>query len=483
MQFKPDAEAQFDREIKVFAVVSKLHSLSGKAPQLVETDHKSRKLVFAYPRLHWSPLHKRATRECFDEPTLRGLKDLLYKAINELYDSGVAYPVRQDAIFLVKRSAGESRSAGQSYRWGIFLGGWQLCTLQNQADRTEWNKQRRVQLDQVDLIFDPLLAQARQQPHSSEDIECLPGRQADRGAGADLFFPSRSGEPVSNASERNSKLSQAYDDRGYWDVHERILSTLAPRIPHIHRITGLSQGQTNDNSKRKNLLSHQPTEPLSLRKTQETASAPDHRRAAVGYRQRLDQRRRPCRDRAPTDFRPPFLPHFSLNLATDPTIWPHGLDRANMRHIPLGTFSTIIIPAAYEAVKEHVRQEMPRTLDKVYAMPCSYQEKAGGGRWCAEDESYLPQCWQSIVANANQVRIPNPRGEPWTLNKAISLFQWRMLAYIDPDNVDMRSRWIAAGARDYVANAGIPERDLDLNTKRYTYLSVLRDETQLSEVR
>lgn len=161
MQFKPDAQAQFDREIEVFAVVRELHFLSGKAPRLVKIDRQSRKLLFEYPRLHWSPLHKRAPRERLDESTLRGLKDLLYNAINELYDSNVAYPVRQDSIFLVKRSV------GQSCRWGIFLGGWQLCTLRKQAGRTEWNEQRRLQLGQVDLIFDSLLAQARQQPHSS----------------------------------------------------------------------------------------------------------------------------------------------------------------------------------------------------------------------------------------------------------------------------------------------------------------------------
>ncbi|KAK4065927.1 hypothetical protein Purlil1_14011 [Purpureocillium lilacinum] len=164
--FQPDAQARFGREIKVFDAVHKLHSLSGKAPRLVEIDCKSRRLVFEYPRLHWSPLHKRAPRERFDEPILRGLKGLLYKAVDELYDHGVAYPVQQDAIFLVKQSAGQSRSAGQSYQWGILLGGWQLCTLRNQAGRTEWNIRRRAQLDQVDLIFHPLLAQARQELHN-----------------------------------------------------------------------------------------------------------------------------------------------------------------------------------------------------------------------------------------------------------------------------------------------------------------------------
>lgn len=59
----------------------------------------------------------------------------------------------------------------------------------------------------------------------------------------ELFFPDRSREPVSDASERNPRLLRAFDDRGYWDVYERILRTSALRFPDIHRITGLSQGQ------------------------------------------------------------------------------------------------------------------------------------------------------------------------------------------------------------------------------------------------
>ncbi|KJZ70003.1 hypothetical protein HIM_10614 [Hirsutella minnesotensis 3608] len=235
--------------------------------------------------------------------------------------------------------------------------------------------------------------------------------------------------------------------------------------------------------------------------------------------------------RVACDFRLTFLPHFSLNLATDQVIQPHGLDLANTRHIPLGTFSTpsvrftvylffpdstrssgplksttsnalslerqkdlydkIIIPAAYEAVRDPIRQEIPRTFDMVYAKSRSYQERPGMGRWSAEDESRayqltysipagdLPLFWQSIVAKANQLRIQTRRGEPAayfknpqllmqahdlkntfaapTLNETLSRFEWTVLAFIDPDKVDTRSCWIDAGARDIVTNLGTPE--------------------------
>ena len=142
-------------------------------------------------------------------------------------------------------------------------------------------------------------------------------------------------------------------------------------------------------------------------------------------------------------------------------------------------------------MRDPARQEIPGSFDKVYAMSRSYQEKPGAGRWSVDDESRayqlsytipaedLPQFWQSIVAKASQVRIPNRRGEPSTyfnnprimmqahdlkntfgrpsLNETLSLFEWTTLAYIDPDKVDMRSCWIDVGARDFVASAGTRE--------------------------
>lgn len=82
-------------------------------------------------------------------------------------------------------------------------------------------------------------------------------------------------------------------------------------------------------------------------------------------------------------------------------------------------YDKIIIPAAYEAVRDPVRQEIPGSFDKAYSMSGSYQEKPGAGRWSVDDESRayqlsypipaedLQQFWQAIVAEASQVRIPN----------------------------------------------------------------------------
>ena len=56
----------------------------------------------------------------------------------------------------------------------------------------------------------------------------------------ELFYPGRSGKPVSDTSERNPELLRAFDHREHWDVYERILRTPALRFPGIHRITGLS---------------------------------------------------------------------------------------------------------------------------------------------------------------------------------------------------------------------------------------------------
>lgn len=176
VQFKPDNQAQFNIEVQVFSVVGNSHSLSRKAPRLVDIRRQSRKLVFEYPRLHWRPLYKRA-REC-DEPTLLHLKELLCETINELYDNDVAYPVRRDAIFLVKRS---KQSANQSYRWDIFLGGWQQCTLRNQAGTAELNKQRKMQLDGIELLFKPLLAHAWRQLHGDHEREPILGQVNYRG--------------------------------------------------------------------------------------------------------------------------------------------------------------------------------------------------------------------------------------------------------------------------------------------------------------
>ncbi|PWI65100.1 hypothetical protein PCL_07399 [Purpureocillium lilacinum] len=91
----------------------------------------------------------------------------------------------------------------------------------------------------------------------------------------------------------------------------------------------------------------------------------------------------------------------------------------------------------------------------------------------------LSQFWQSLVAKANQVHAnPEPTRRAVEVLRGRPLFEGTKLAYIDPDNVDGRSCWIHVGARDYIANAASEKCDLDFDTKRYTYRSVLQDATQ-----
>ncbi|KND86386.1 hypothetical protein TOPH_08992 [Tolypocladium ophioglossoides CBS 100239] len=148
--FKPNEQALFDKEIKVLSIVLRLPSLNRKAPRVVGGDPKSRTLVLEYPRLRWLPLHRRAQKCSLDINTLGRLKSMLCGSVNELYCHNVSYPVQEETIFLVKRSSG----------WDFFLGGWQNCTLRNQAGVTEWNKQKEAQLEEINRLFKQLEEQS-----------------------------------------------------------------------------------------------------------------------------------------------------------------------------------------------------------------------------------------------------------------------------------------------------------------------------------
>ncbi len=58
----------------------------------------------------------------------------------------------------------------------------------------------------------------------------------------ELFYTCQSGKPLSAASKRNAKLLQPSDDRGYWDIYDRVMRPPALRFPDVHRITGMSRG-------------------------------------------------------------------------------------------------------------------------------------------------------------------------------------------------------------------------------------------------
>ncbi|KAI5456256.1 hypothetical protein BGZ63DRAFT_435853, partial [Mariannaea sp. PMI_226] len=286
-------------------------------------------------------------------------------------------------------------------------------------------------------------------------------------------------------------------------------------------------------------LSNQPTEPLSFRKTQ--ATLPQHS-ITVTRQWDVDSIWLGATNlsaiQPPNDFHLSFLPSYSRNLTTNQVIQPHGLDLANTRHIPFGYFNTksvrfsaflffpnaarsrtsassnslsdqrqrdlydtIIIPAAYETVRDPLRQEIPRTYDIAYAKSRSYQEKPSTGPWRAEDESRsfrltytlpaedLERFWKSVVSKANALQIPTRRGDEVayfrnprllfqahdlkntfarpTLEEALSLFQETALGALDPTKLDIHSCWLDIGMRDYVSSP--PSQDLQ-QAEPYTLL-------------
>ncbi|EEU34826.1 uncharacterized protein NECHADRAFT_88406 [Fusarium vanettenii 77-13-4] len=225
--------------------------------------------------------------------------------------------------------------------------------------------------------------------------------------------------------------------------------------------------------------------------------------------------------RAPNQFRLSFFSPHKSNISTAQVIQPHGLDLAHTRHTTIGTFTAadvrfsvlmffpsgassqtrassnslslarfrdlydeIILPAVRETVPDHVRQEIPRSYDLIYAKSRAYQEKPGVGRWGAEDESrafrlaygipasVLPQFWAAVVRNANLHRVQSKKGDaiPYfqnprllfqahdlknifasqSLQESLALFRDTVLAGLDPTQIDMHSCWLDVGMRDHV---------------------------------
>ncbi|KAI5455765.1 hypothetical protein BGZ63DRAFT_418222 [Mariannaea sp. PMI_226] len=212
-----------------------------------------------------------------------------------------------------------------------------------------------------------------------------------------------------------------------------------------------------------NILSNQPAESLSFRKTQ--AAVPE-RSVTITRQWDIDSIWLGANNlsaiRSSGGFRLSFLPPHSRNLSSDQVVQPHGIDLMHTRHIQLGTFTTanvrfsvflffpqtaagkhkvkasanslslerqrdlydgIILPAAYETLPDYARQEIPSSFDLLYAKSHSFQEKPGTGRWKAEDDGRayyltyhvptqaLSGFWSSIVQRANRFTITSRQGE------------------------------------------------------------------------
>ncbi|KAL3587391.1 hypothetical protein FPOAC2_13287 [Fusarium poae] len=271
------------------------------------------------------------------------------------------------------------------------------------------------------------------------------------------------------------------------------------------------------------LLSDRPPEPLSFRKTQASLST---KSVTITRQWDVDSIWLGAKSlsaiRPPNRFRLSFFPSHKSNIATNQIIQPHGLDLAHTRHTSIGSFSTgnvrfnvlvffpngsrsptpasanslsldrfrdlyddIIIPAAYETLPDHVKQEIPSSYDLIYAKSRAYQEKPGAGRWTANDESrtfrlaysvpaeFLSQFWASVVQKANSHRMQTLRGKTIAyyqnpcllfqahdlknvfaqpnLHESLVLFRDAILAGLDPEHLDLHSCWLDLGMRDHVS--------------------------------
>ncbi|CAG7561837.1 unnamed protein product [Fusarium equiseti] len=270
-------------------------------------------------------------------------------------------------------------------------------------------------------------------------------------------------------------------------------------------------------------LSDRPPEPLSFRKIQASLSS---KSVTITRQWDVDSIWLGAKSlsaiRPPNRFRLSFFPSHKSNIATNQIIQPHGLDLAHTRHTSIGSFSTgnvrfsvlvffpngsrlptpasanslsldrfrdlyddIIIPAAYETLPDHVKQEIPSSYDLIYAKSRAYQEKPGAGRWTADDESrtfrlaysvpaeFLSHFWASVVLKANSHRMQTLRGKTIAyyqnpcllfqahnlknvfaqpnIHESLVLFRDAILAGLDPEHLDLHSCWLDLGMRDHVS--------------------------------
>ncbi|KAH6983819.1 hypothetical protein EDB80DRAFT_875320 [Ilyonectria destructans] len=294
-----------------------------------------------------------------------------------------------------------------------------------------------------------------------------------------------------------------------------------PPLPTIFGKRG-SYNPSNFFREWETFLSNQPTQPLSFRKSQ-AALTPSN--LSISQQWDIDSVWFGAKGlqaiRPPNDFKLSFLPPSALNLSTDQVIQPHGLDLAKTRHILMGTFNTqsvrfsaflffphaardstsatrnalslerqkdlynhIIIPAAFEAISDPSRHEIPRTYDIAYAKSRSFQGKPGNNRWKPDDVSGafhlqytvpaqdLSLFWHLVVEKADSLQIPTQRGEmvsyfknprllfqshdlkntfgQRTLEETLNLFQQIVLQAFDPIHLDIRSCWLDIGDQSFI---------------------------------
>lgn len=108
-------------------------------------------LVLSYPRLHWTTLGQRVTDSVLDVETLLGMKKELVSNIELLYEHGVAYNIKENCVFPVKKASGG---------WVLYLGGWADASFYPFSGSDELERRKTEQLKRIEDHFELLCARA-----------------------------------------------------------------------------------------------------------------------------------------------------------------------------------------------------------------------------------------------------------------------------------------------------------------------------------
>ncbi|PWI65488.1 hypothetical protein PCL_07089 [Purpureocillium lilacinum] len=184
-----------------------------------------------------------------EDPTL-GISDMIHGNVAEMEPQMLrALQLSGDVSFPLPRLV----TIWRNERWRQMTPRWVETTVGRatfQISTWDWMICHRID-DFWFMAFRQVLGMLAQLPGdaaklvSSEDWKTMSaslGVERTQEQVQELFYPGQSGKPLSAASKRNPKLLQSFDDRGYWDIYDRVLRTPALRFPDVHCITGMSRG-------------------------------------------------------------------------------------------------------------------------------------------------------------------------------------------------------------------------------------------------
>lgn len=135
------------REYRVLKVLCQIPSKLLDYPRVSELNPSGRAFWVKSPRLYWVPLLLRVKTHDLDIDSLLGLQRALEDLVKLVYKKGVAYKVRPEYLYPVRKEHGH---------WKLYLGGWMEATFapnESQAQPKEWKRREEAQISEIKRIF------------------------------------------------------------------------------------------------------------------------------------------------------------------------------------------------------------------------------------------------------------------------------------------------------------------------------------------